>query len=237
MSAKTIIRLLAVVGFFCCSSAPARAQFRWAEVGPRAAFYQIYVGTTPIGKARFLVKPLTPAAEDTFQFTFQIEGIFNQKTQVTFLKRPDLRPVHSVFESLKTGSSIYADYAYSPEQISGTLTRRGPVEKTQEIRLAAPDGVIDIGLLRYALSLLPLEPMKAVKFPIFDVRDGKVLKGRGWVSRIDEVEVPAGRFRCYRVELFAGSAQEISFIEIRPPHRLIRQLYPSQDVDVKLIQD
>lgn len=224
--------MLIAAGF----SRPALAQMRWLEVGNRLAYYDIFVGSTPIGRATFVVKPLHHASRDTFVQIFISEGLFNQRHEVTFLKNRALSPVQSVFESQKVGQKIRAEAAYSGGRVEGVIRKSGRLQDERHFTHPAPAGLVDSGMLRYVLTLLQLEPNVSIEMPVLDVRDGKLLRARGWVSRIDSVSVPAGRFRCYRVEFFSGFSQEISFVEVDPPHRLVRQLYPGLDVDLRLVE-
>ena len=207
-------------------------EFRYLHLVPDVRHYQVYVGTTPMARATWMLQPASPGSPDTLVFRWNMEGYLNQDIEVHFLRHPRLAAFRSRFISEK--QSAFTEYRERMAIIR--IQQHKPVPKATTLQLQVPEGALDLGVLRLAVTLLPLEVGASIRMQAVDVRKGKLIKVRGFVSRVVEVEVPAGTFSCYRVELFAGLAQEIDLVETRPPHRLIRQIYPAVDIDVRLVQ-
>ncbi len=236
MNAK--MRTFPILASFWLAAAPIGAQtFRYLELHPTVLHYEIRVGTTPIGEAAWIVQASDSGADtgDTLVFKWQMDGLLQQNLEVGLLRTPVLRPLWSRFDSRRGNIRTLAVTRYRQGWAEGYYeslpSRRGKIH----FRAAVPDTVVDIAMTRLAITLSPLQVGRGLRLRIFDVRKGRLVRAKGWVSRLVDVEVPAGRFRCYRLELFTGLAQEIDFIEARPPHRLVRQLLPAVDVDIRLL--
>ncbi len=224
--------------FFAGFGLPAWGQtpFNTLHLTPETRRYQVYVGTTPMARAVWLLQRATPATGDTFVFKWKMEGYLNQETEIYFLKKPELPGMRSRFVSEKQNAVAVYDQDSVRIQIV-TRTRAKGVKEKKTVQLYVPPGAIDLALLRLAITRLPLDVGRSVQMQVVDLREGKLINARGFVSRLTRVTVPAGTFECYRLELFVGLAREIDFIEAQPPYRLIRQIYPAVDIDIRLVQD
>ncbi len=229
---RPVLFLLSVILF----PALVQGQFRYLEITPQTAQYEIYVGNRLIGEASLIIRPQRAGSPDTLLFRWKAEGLFHQDIRVAFLRAPNLKPLWSKFHSQRGTIRTSVTTHYRQGKAEGTIVRQPSKSKPRRFRISVPDSVVDLGLVRLAVRLTPLAVNRVVKFPVLDVREGRVVPGKGWVSRLVDVQVPAGTFRCYRVEMFTGLAQEIDFIEARPPHRLVRQIFPAVDVDIRLVK-
>ncbi len=215
---------------------PAAGQFRYLEITPQASYYEIYVGDRLVGEASLIIRPVSPDSPDTLLYQWKTGGILAQDFQVAFVKSPNLQPLWSNFLTQRGTIRTHVQTRYRKGIAEGEIVRTPSKSKARRFRVAVPDTIIDLGLMRLAVRLAPLDINHVVKFPVLDVREGRVVPGKGWVSRLVEVSVPAGTFLCYRLEMFTGVAQEVDFIEARPPHRLVRQIFPAVDVDIRLVR-
>ncbi|RMD98594.1 MAG: hypothetical protein D6814_07215, partial [Calditrichaeota bacterium] len=145
------------------TTSQAEAQYRVEDIGSRVWAYEIYVGTTPIGKATLEVKPLHKAAADTFVYNWTSEGLFKQNIEIFFLKNASLRPIRSRFVAQKGEIQSIATFRYPPGRAIGKIRLQQEEAKERRVDLKLPQNTVDIGMLRYVLTLLPLKVGKALK--------------------------------------------------------------------------
>lgn len=231
---QTLVVLSAL--FLVMPGCLAQVAYRYLDLAPDVRQYEVRVGNTQVGHATWILSRVDSGDGRLWRFQWQLQGMFNQESRVLFRQEPFLTPLVSEFESQRGKLHTRVRVNYSDSLARGTLSDAGRSDKVQAFTAPMAPGLVDIGLLPLVVSHLPLQVGSPVDFPLLDVRKGRLVRGRGFVSRVVDVDVPAGRFRCYRLELFAGMAREVDFIEVRPPHRLVRQLYPAVDVEVRLLK-
>lgn len=145
----------------------------------------------------------------------------NQTTEVLFGAEPlAMRSVRQTGRAMGNDMRISVDYA--PDRATGTaLTPAGgPVEIA--IDAATPAGVIDDNVLTALLPAIDWTPTTDVVVPVFHSGRNAAAELRLRVTGTQPVEVPAGAFDTYRVEMTGGDTPIVFYVESGAPHRLVR---------------
>jgi len=124
---------------------------------------------------------------------------------------------------------------YKPDRVTGRMELPAALGGDRRIDELIPSGTVDFNAAEFALRASDLKVGKIITFPLFNPQQGGRLSYRATVSRLEEITVPAGTFRCRRVEVSAGQAGQVYFFDDKAPHRLILQKLPALSVDIELL--
>jgi hypothetical protein len=106
--------------------------------------------------------------------------------------RETMRPFHGVMAAPAFGQ---AEAAYQPGKV--VVTREGGTPQTVELDKPVYDNEEAI----YVFRRLPLAPGLKGSLPIFSPLGGAMISIGYQVTATEDVQVPAGKFRCHRLEL------------------------------------
>lgn len=171
----------------------------------------------------------------------EVSGVLGNEV-TTYVMTPDLRPVSARRKGRLARVSAALDLSYSEGRVTGEATVRAdsarPGQKpgdTRRIRVdrELPPGALDPNMLIAALLASRLTPGDTLRYPIFRPGTG-VIEARARVAAADSVEVPAGTFGAYRVELSTDQGDFELWVTREPPRTLVRQAFADRPVEVVL---
>lgn len=121
--------------------------------------------------------------------------------------------------------------------LPGDRPEEGGPPRMEEIAIdtAVAEGTIDASMGLSAVLASPLSAGFDLRLPLYDPRQGIV----ALVARVtgeETVEVPAGRFDAYRIEMSAGRSSLVLFVTREAPRVMVRQEFAGQPV-VFLLED
>jgi hypothetical protein len=85
-----------------------------------------------------------------------------------------------------------------------------------------PSGVFDDNTLQALLPALPWSPTSAWTLPVFSGGLGAVRETELEVTGIETIEVPAGTFEAYRVEVRREEAPAVFWVTTAEPHVVVK---------------
>ena len=160
----------------------------------------------------------------------------------TYVMTSDLRPVSARRDGRLARASAALDLAYSEGRVTGEATVRAdsarPGQRAGDTRRITvdrelPPGVLDSNMVVAALLASPLVPGDTLRYPIF--RPGRgVVEAMALVAAADSVEVPAGTFDTYRVELATDQGDFFLWVTRETPRVLVRETFRGRPVEVVL---
>lgn len=170
-----------------------------------------------------------------------VSGALGDEVTTTVVTR-DLRPVSAEREGRLGRVSAGLDLSYEGGRVTGEATVQadsvppggGPGETRRiDVDRELGPGVLDSNTLVTALLASPLASGDTLRYPIF--RPGRgVVGARARVSGTERVQVPAGTFRAYRVELSTDQGEFVLWVTREPPRTLVRQIFLGRPVEVVL---
>ena len=123
------------------------------------------------------------------------------------------------------------ELAYTPGRVTGArFVGTPPQVERRVVDAPLPDGIVDQRIDWAAVMALDLEPGLAFRFDVYDPGTGiSPLIGR--VQGAEEADVPAGRFKAYRVVYQmnkAGGAEHYqSLVTVQVPRMLLAITFPN----------
>ncbi|TVP45526.1 MAG: DUF3108 domain-containing protein [Gemmatimonadales bacterium] len=96
------------------------------------------------------------------------------------------------------------------------------------------EGLLLPGMDEWAMAAARLEDGTRLRIPYLDVIQGQGTVVEARVVGREEVEVPAGTFDCWRVEVTGEQGTVTLFLRAEGPHILVRQEFPGQPVALEL---
>lgn len=171
----------------------------------------------------------------------QVSGSLGNET-TTYVTSSDVRPLSAHREGRLARASAALDLTYRDSAVSGEATvradsaragQRAGETRRVEVDRELPPGVLDSNMLLAGLLASPLAPGDSLRYPIF--RPGRgVVEARALVTGADSVEVPAGTFDTYRVELATDQGEFVLWVTRATPRTLVRQVFAARPVEVLL---
>lgn len=171
----------------------------------------------------------------------EVSGSLGNET-TTYVMSSDVRPLSARREGRLARASALLDLTYRDGAVSGVATVRTdsarPGQRAEDTRRVEvdrelPPGVLDSNMLVAGLLASPLAPGDTLRYPIF--RPGRgVVEARALVAGADSVEVPAGSFDTYRVQLATDQGDFVLWVTREAPRTLVRQVFAARPVEVLL---
>ena len=171
----------------------------------------------------------------------QVSGTLGNET-TTYVMSADFRPLSAHREGRLARAEAALDLTYGDGSVSGQATVRAdsarPGQRAGDTRRVEvdrdlPPGVLDSNMLLAGLMASPLAPGDTLRYPIF--RPGRgVVEARALVAGADSVEVPAGTFDTFRVQLATDQGEFILWVTRGTPRTLVRQVFAARPVEVLL---
>ncbi len=225
-------RLLVVVAPGGSTGVQPRPDGTRLEEGVRR--YEIQVGETPVGSLSHRLERSGGSWSLSVSHASSLLGA--QQTVLRF-DAESLRPVHFVQRGTGPAGDAEAAVRVVDGRIRGSVTLPQALGGTRDLDLPAGDAVFP-GMDELLLSVHPLEVGLRVRIPVLDLVSGRILVSEAWVEGLEEVEVPAGRFRVWRV-LFRPDVEEegdpvMLLLRADPPHFLVEQRF-SGDGTVRIV--
>jgi len=164
-----------------------------------------------------------------------IGGAFNQTTELLLRADTTLQPISSYTTITQADQKHTIRLNYKPDRVSGRMELPSALGGDRRIDELIPRGTIDFNAVEFALRASELKVGAVIAFPIYNPQQRGRLTCRATVSRLEEIEVPAGKFRCRRVEVVTGQSKQTYFYDDKLPHRLILQKLPALNVNIELL--
>lgn len=170
-----------------------------------------------------------------------VSGVLGNEV-TTYAMEEDLRPISARREGRLARASAALDLSYGDGRVSGEATVRSdsarPGQRPGDTRRIAvdrelPAGVLDSNMLVAALLASPLATGDTLRHQLF--RPGRgVVEARVRVAAAERVEVPAGTFETYRLELATDQGEFTMWVTREAPRVLVRQAFRRRPVVVAL---
>ncbi len=171
----------------------------------------------------------------------RVSGSLGDET-TTYVTSADVHPLSAHREGRLARASAALDLTYRDGAVSGEATvradsaragQRAGDTRRVEVDRELPSDVLDSNMLLTGLLASPLAPGDTLRYPIF--RPGRgVVEARALVAGADSVEVPAGTFDTYRVQLATDQGEFILWVTRATPRTLVRQVFAARPVEVLL---
>lgn len=196
------------------------ADFHPTRLEARSDSFAVFAGGAPIGGQRLTLERVEEGW--TFTESTEITGRMEQRTTVLFAD--DLTPLSVRQAGTAMGDSMGVAIDYARGRVTGTARTPSPEGHFEErtLDLEVPAGVVDDNMLQALLVTLPWSPSAAWRIAVFSAGRGEVLKTILQVTGVETVEVPAGTFEAYRLELRREDAPVAFWITTAAPHRVVK---------------
>lgn len=147
-----------------------------------------------------------------------------QETEVRF-GALDFAPI-SLRQTQSAGPmTIEVDLEVVDGQIRGNLSLPPQLGGDRELDLEAEDLLLP-GMDEYALAAATLAEGARIRIPYLDAVQGQRTTIEAQVVGREEIEVPAGTFDTWRVEIGGPQGTLTLFLRVEAPHILVEQRYP-----------
>ncbi len=153
--------------------------------------------------------------------TIAMAGLQQRSTVVL---NPDLTMRRSDQTGTVQGQQTTTHLDYSGGRVKGSAMAPQPsgTPKSFTIDTALAAGTIDDNALQLALLALPLERGKMFNLNVFSSGEGTTKIVNVKVAGVEQVQVPAGTFPAFRLELSGMQLPVVMHVSQRAPRRLIR---------------
>lgn len=212
------------------SAAQARAQALVSE----AMRYRLRTGTQEVGQISVNIR--NHGEEDFIQIVESASGLIERTTTLLVRKDSTLTPraSHTVMTNASLSQEIQLQY--EANKVNGAILQSERLGGAQEVSVSFSASTQDYYIVPYFLRSCALQVNEVIKFPVYEALRNRVELARGWVVALEELEVPLGKFVCYRVEGFTGRLRWILYFEKDFPHRLIKQKWPALHLESELVE-
>jgi zinc protease len=171
-------------------------------------------------------------AADSWTVEEKLQSAMGSQTGHYVIKG-DVTPVSSAEQGGPTTTQLH----YEAGHVSGTATLPGPqgqAPQDRSIDEALPPGTLDASTSAAIVLSSPLAEGFTFQAPIYTVGQGvQQLSAR--VTGTDSIQVAAGSFDVYKVEVTGGSGQKLLFYVTRTaPHLLVKEEYEGRPVTLEL---
>lgn len=196
--------------------------------------YRMLSGTVAIGQVLIDIKN-----NDTEDFVYVVESATGllERTTTLFLRKDSSLSSHAS-HTIITKSSLAQEIQlrYDAQQVQGSILRLDKSHEPRKIAAKFSARTEDYYIVPYFFRSCVLKENAVYQFPIYEASRNRVELARGWVVKLEEIEVPVGKFECYRLEGFTGKLRWISFFEKEFPHRLLKQKFPALYLETELVE-
>jgi hypothetical protein len=221
--------------FWLAAIPAARAQFHPANLIPETLQYRMLAGSVEVGSTTVNISH--DSAAGVIHIVESTSGLFEQTTRISLREDSTLQTLtsHTVLSREKKHQEAKLQYQNQGARVTGEVQQPPEFGGRRAVDAELEPGTADSYAIPYLLRCAPLAVGRIIKFPLFTGLQIEKGLTRGWVARIEPVVVSAGRFECFRVEVFAGNTRLILNVDTQFPHRVIRQFLPALDVKLELI--
>lgn len=225
------VQRLAGVAAAVLLAVPARAQvdaFDISRLRPYTAEYEILAGGNVVGTATNHVGPEGDGWSARMDVTF---GPVQQT--ITSIWGPGWEP-RAYGETYAGGMEGRLDARLENGRITGTAAMPPQAGGNRTYDAAAVAGMAFSEMDDAMVSVADLAEGRTITIPVFDSRSGQVSPVTFTVGAVEEVTVPAGTIRAYRVQETGGAAARIVWLRAEGPHVVVRQELVGQPIVVQL---
>ncbi len=196
--------------------------------------YRMLSGSIEIGQ--MLVDIENNDANGFVHIVESATGLF-ERTTTLFLHKDSVLSSHAS-HTIITKSSLAQEIQlqYDSLQVRGAILRLDKSNEGRRIFAKFSTRTEDYYIVPYYFRSCVLKENTVIQFPIYEAARNRVELARGWVVKLEEIEVPLGKIECYRLEGFTGKLRWISFFEKKFPHRLLKQKFPALYLETELVE-
>ncbi len=195
--------------------------------------YRMVTGTTEVGQ---ITVNIVNKDDALLHIVESVSGLFERTTALLVRKDSTLQPLASHTVMMKESYSQEIQLQYSLGNVSGEVFQPEKLGGRQRVGALLAAKTQDYYIVPYFLRSCALQENEVIKFPVYEALRNQVELARGWVVKLEEIEVPVGKFACYRVEGFTGKLRWILYFDKEFPHRLIKQKFPALRIETELIE-
>ncbi len=182
--------------------------------------YGLTVDGERVGEMVRTLDRLDPDDPDTITLTSTVvTGAQTLRQEVTF-RASTFAPVSASFTLVTPGGEIGARATVEDGLVQGSRTfPDGRVEAFQE---PAAAGAVMGEMLELALWLIDHAPGGEIRIPVTQLESGTTTIMRAQVLDVTTIEVPAGTFQAYRIEMVSDAGEQIMYARTVAPHIILR---------------
>jgi hypothetical protein len=184
-------------------------------LSPLDLSYRLRIGEERVGS---MSRRLTSELGGTMRFSGSAELAADTVRQWVTFSVPDFRPLGASWTSAQGGRVLESELRVTGDRVVGRVSNGASVRTIE--RRFEEDWIVG-DMLELALWLAPLESGRVLRLTGLRMSDGNGEEHLIRVGAIEEVQVPAGIFRAYRVEVEGAQAQTV-WARVEPPHVLVR---------------
>lgn len=178
-------------------------------------------------------------AEGRWRGRESMSGPMSQRSTYTFTDA--VEPVSVTQEVTQASVSLTSDLAYEDGRVTGTATvprgaaQQGQMPELEDVSVDTTlvEGAIDENMALAAVLAAPLEVGAEFTIPVYSPRTG-IAELSAEVTGEETVEVPAGSFETFEVDLSTAQADFTLYVTREAPRMLVRQEFAAQPVSVDL---
>jgi hypothetical protein len=156
-----------------------------------------------------------------------------QSTRLRF-SAVDFTP-RALVQDMDQSMQMGADVVVEGGRLTGRVDLPPQLGGTRDYDLALAPGTLLPGMDEYALAVTDLEEGAEVSIPYMDLVRGEVTHVQALVTGTAEIEVPAGTFPTWRVEISGADLPLVLFLRQEAPHHLVRQEFVGQPIRFDLV--
>jgi len=166
----------------------------------------------------------------------QLGPVVQQHTEVTFGN--DLAPTAVSQSGKAQGLDTKIDLSYSGGRAKGSATTPQPTGGTKTIQVDAevPTGVIDDNMITPLLAAFRWAAGAKFTVPVFQSGKGSILPATLAVTGEETVQVPAGSFAAWKVDMTGGEQSLTFWVEKAAPYRLVKIAIVGAPVELRLVR-
>jgi hypothetical protein len=211
----------------------ARANFQPHFLKDETLRYRLVSGKTVVGEVRLTIARATDGVIHIIDST---SGLFERTTVLRLRDDATLAPLSSHGVVSRDSRVQEVRLRYEAGRVTGEWLQPASLGGNHEIALALEPGTHDLEAVPQLLRASDLIVGRVIAFPIYNALQNQIERARGWVVKLEEVQAPAGKFNCYRVEGFSGRLRWILFIAADFPRHVIKQILPGSDLMLELVE-
>ncbi|MGH7474897.1 MAG: M16 family metallopeptidase [Longimicrobiales bacterium] len=199
--------------------------FDASSIRPATQAYVVSFQGNPVGEATTIVTREQHEGRPVIRSTTTIRGAVTQRQHVVF-EPAEFAPIEAGIEGPITLSLRAVD-----DRITGQVAALGG--EAREIDLALEPGTLLPGMEEYAIAVTDLEQNREFRLPIVDPQTGTITTLSVRVTGEERIDVPAGSFDVYRLELSGPQATTL-YVRQTAPHIVVKQEFAGQPVAIEL---
>lgn len=192
--------------------------------------YDLYFQGNPMGSAEYRLEEADGVWTSSSVLT---SPAGSQESLVRFSAR-DFAPLGLEQELSQGPAEIRADVRVEAGRLTGNVELPEQLGGSREYDQELGPGVLLPGMEELALSVADLEEGARFSIPYIDLTRGEQITLDARVMRRETIEVAAGSFDTWVVELSGGDTPLTLYLRVEAPHVLIRQEFQGQPVRLDL---